>query len=52
VPSASRTALPALCVLNPDGTVRHIDDTADLKTGDDYDIDKLKSFLDKWSRRD
>jgi hypothetical protein len=52
VPPTSRKALPALCVLNPDGTVRHIDDTADLKTGDDYDIDKLKSFLDKWSRRD
>jgi hypothetical protein len=52
VPPTSRKALPALCVLNPDGTVRHIDDTADLKTGDDYDIDKLKSFLEKWSRRE
>ena len=51
-PPTSRKGLPALCVLNPDGTVRHIDDTADLKTGDDYDIDKLKSFLEKWSRRD
>jgi hypothetical protein len=52
VPPKSRKGLPALCVLNPDGTVRHIDDTAGLKTGDDYDIDKLKSFLEKWSRRD
>ena len=51
-PPTSRKGLPALCVLNPDGTVRHIDDTAYLKTGDDYDIDKLKSFLEKWSRRD
>jgi Thioredoxin-like len=51
VPSASRKRLPALCVLNPDGTVRHIDDTAGLKSGDDYDVDLLKAFLEKWSRR-
>ena len=52
VPEKSRKGLPALCVLNPDGTVLHNDDTAGLKTADDYDVDKLKAFLEKWSRRD
>jgi thiol:disulfide interchange protein len=44
----TRLGLPALVVLDADGTQLTTKDTAELEEGDHHDPEKVVAFLDKW----
>jgi thiol-disulfide isomerase/thioredoxin len=46
----TRFGLPALVVLDTDGTPLHTQDTGKLEDGNHHDPAKLKEFLEKWRK--
>lgn len=49
VPERLRKTLPAICVLDAGRNVLNVDDTTGLKTGNNYDVEKVRAYLEKWS---
>lgn len=47
--NAGRFGFPVLVVLNPDGSVLHIQNSAYLEEGQGYDRDKVLSFFRNWT---
>lgn len=41
---------PHIFILDSNGSLLHSQDTADLESGESYDLDKFMAFLEKWSQ--
>lgn len=47
--NAGRFGYPVLVILNPDGSVMHIQNSAYLEAGDSYDRKKVLQFFKQWT---